>query len=130
MVPHAERANTAAFLEEVITYISTLKQRVLELEAGLPASEKTIQPTVASNDGANLVVPSQSPQTNAADPEALLTASYAPLPESNMAATNAIKMPQGIAEPTLPATTDKEALEMAAKRPKLDNGGAMSALLS
>ena len=33
MVPHAERANTAAFLEEVITYIQALHKRVAELEA-------------------------------------------------------------------------------------------------
>ena len=130
-MPHAERANTAAFLEEVITYISTLKQRVLELEAGLPASEKTVQPTVPSNDpGASLVVRNQSPQATAADSDALLTASYAPLPESNIAAAAAIKLPQAVPEPTAPAAAEKEALEMAAKRPKLDNGGTMSALLS
>lgn len=32
MVPHAERANTASFLEEVITYIQTLQKRIAELE--------------------------------------------------------------------------------------------------
>ena len=31
-MPHAERANTAAFLEEVINYIDSLKNRVKELE--------------------------------------------------------------------------------------------------
>ncbi len=33
LVPHAERANTACFLEEVIKYIDALKRRVGELEA-------------------------------------------------------------------------------------------------
>ena len=130
-MPHAERANTAAFLEEVITFINTLKQRVVELEAGLPASDKTVQPTVASADpGSSLVLRGQSPQTHSADPDALLTASYASLPESNVAVTNAIKLPQPVSEPTLPASSDKESMEMAAKRQKLDNGGTMSALLS
>lgn len=130
-MPHAERANTAAFLEEVITYINTLKQRVVELEAGLPASGKTVQPTAASTDpGTNLVVRSQSPQTTAADSDALLTASYATLPESNVAVPNSIKLPPTVSEPALPASTHKESLELAAKRPKLDNGGGMSALLS
>ena len=131
VVPHAERANTAAFLEEVISFISTLKQRVVELEAGLPASEKTVQPSATSTDpGSSLVVRSQSPQTNPADSDALLTASYAALPESNVAVTNVIKLPQAASEPTLPTSIEKESLEMAAKRPKLDNAGAMSALLS
>jgi hypothetical protein len=31
-VPHAERANTASFLEEVITYIQGLQKRIAELE--------------------------------------------------------------------------------------------------
>lgn len=129
-MPHAERANTAAFLEEVIAFISTLKQRVVELEAGLPASEKTVQPTVASADpGSSLVVRGQSPQTNPADSDALLSASYASLPDSSVAVANAIKLAQPVSEPTLPASTEKEALEMASKRPKLDNGGPMSALL-
>ena len=34
VVPHAERANTASFLEEVITYIQGLQKRIAELEAG------------------------------------------------------------------------------------------------
>lgn len=130
-MPHAERANTAAFLEEVITYIGTLKQRVLELEAGLPASEKTVQPPVASTDPASsLAVRSQSPQTNPADSGALLTASYATLPESHAAMANAINLPQAVPEPASQANPDKESLEMAAKRQKLDNGGSMSSLLS
>eukprot|EP00192_Tetraselmis_astigmatica_P020515 CAMPEP_0117665248 /NCGR_PEP_ID=MMETSP0804-20121206/9704_1 /TAXON_ID=1074897 /ORGANISM="Tetraselmis astigmatica, Strain CCMP880" /LENGTH=207 /DNA_ID=CAMNT_0005472639 /DNA_START=253 /DNA_END=876 /DNA_ORIENTATION=+ len=32
IVPHADRANTAAFLEEVINYIQSLQKRVLELD--------------------------------------------------------------------------------------------------
>ncbi|GIL60863.1 hypothetical protein Vafri_15378 [Volvox africanus] len=38
LVPHAERANTACFLEEVIKYIESLKRRTLELEAMLEAA--------------------------------------------------------------------------------------------
>ncbi|PNH04821.1 Transcription factor BIM2 [Tetrabaena socialis] len=38
IVPHAERANTACFLEEVIKYIETLKRRTLELEIMLADS--------------------------------------------------------------------------------------------
>ncbi len=38
MVPHAERANTACFLEEVIKYIDTLKKRNAELEKQLLAT--------------------------------------------------------------------------------------------
>jgi hypothetical protein len=34
-VPHSQRANTAAFLEEVISYIDTLKCRVKQLEEKL-----------------------------------------------------------------------------------------------
>lgn len=33
VVPHAERANTASFLEEVIKYIQDLQKRIQELEA-------------------------------------------------------------------------------------------------
>lgn len=35
MVPHAERANTACFLEEVIRYIDSLKRRTAELEKAI-----------------------------------------------------------------------------------------------
>ncbi|GLC43663.1 hypothetical protein PLESTB_000406000 [Pleodorina starrii] len=38
LVPHAERANTACFLEEVIKYIEALKRRTLELESALEAA--------------------------------------------------------------------------------------------
>ena len=43
IVPHADRANTAAFLEEVINYIQSLQQRVLELDpktSGAHAAEQ------------------------------------------------------------------------------------------
>ena len=32
IVPHSERANTAAFLEEVYNYVEAMQKRVLELE--------------------------------------------------------------------------------------------------
>ncbi|CAD7703745.1 unnamed protein product, partial [Ostreobium quekettii] len=35
VVPHAERANTAAFLEQVLTYIEALKKQVVDLEGRL-----------------------------------------------------------------------------------------------
>ncbi|EFJ49237.1 hypothetical protein VOLCADRAFT_120807 [Volvox carteri f. nagariensis] len=38
LVPHAERANTACFLEEVIKYIEALKRRTMELETMLEAA--------------------------------------------------------------------------------------------
>lgn len=37
LVPHAERANTACFLEEVIKYIEALKARTLDLESQVEA---------------------------------------------------------------------------------------------
>ncbi|KAK9787467.1 hypothetical protein WJX73_001427 [Symbiochloris irregularis] len=39
-VPHQDRANTAAFLDEVIKYVQSLQQRVRELEAavGVPST--------------------------------------------------------------------------------------------
>ena len=39
MVPHAERANTASFLEEVIKYVTALQTRVRDLEAVVGPSQ-------------------------------------------------------------------------------------------
>lgn len=51
LVPHAERANTACFLEEVIKYVDSLKRRNAELEAAIgskPApTELPTQPIAA-----------------------------------------------------------------------------------
>ena len=41
IVPHAERANTAAFLEEVINYIGSLKDHVKELEEKVGETSNT-----------------------------------------------------------------------------------------
>ncbi|KAK9822563.1 hypothetical protein WJX74_004772 [Apatococcus lobatus] len=41
VVPHAERANTASFLEEVIKYIQDLQKRIQELEASGAQSSNT-----------------------------------------------------------------------------------------
>lgn len=41
IVPHAERANTACFLEEVIKYIDSLKKRIADLEVQLCAKGKS-----------------------------------------------------------------------------------------
>lgn len=57
LVPHAERANTACFLEEVIKYIDSLKRRNSELEAQL-ASLK------GSNAAAAAAQPSNQDQTH------------------------------------------------------------------
>lgn len=43
LVPHAERANTACFLEEVIKYIEVLKRRVVELETTLQAVKSGVK---------------------------------------------------------------------------------------
>jgi hypothetical protein len=50
-VPHRDRANTAAFLEEVISYVLGLKKRLAELEgtaeADLQVPQVDIQPVLA-----------------------------------------------------------------------------------
>ena len=48
LVPHAERANTACFLEEVIKYIDALKRRVGELEAG-PSQQQPASTSFSAN---------------------------------------------------------------------------------
>lgn len=47
VVPHAERANTASFLEEVITYIQGLQKRIAELEQAAAGGQVITQPTIA-----------------------------------------------------------------------------------
>ena len=47
VVPHAERANTASFLEEVITYIQGLQKRIAELEQAAGGGQVIAQPTIA-----------------------------------------------------------------------------------
>ena len=42
VVPHAERANTASFLEEVAQYVTALRGRVRDLEAGLPPEQRKL----------------------------------------------------------------------------------------
>ena len=42
VVPHAERANTASFLEECITYIQNLQKRIAELEQLAGLSQATV----------------------------------------------------------------------------------------
>jgi len=55
IVPHAERANTAAFLEEVINYIVSLQQKVDEMEEGggsgaARAAEREAEPEEGDDD--------------------------------------------------------------------------------
>ena len=83
VVPHADRANTAAFLEEVINYIQKLQQRIQELETGLPASDKTQMP---AGDAAAAATRSQSPQVNQEGSEGLLGNAFATLPEAGSSA--------------------------------------------
>ena len=149
VVPHAERANTAAFLEEVINYIQKLQHQIQELESGLPASDKTLQLPVASLDAGAAAARSQSPQINTTEPDALLTANFSALPESSSAAqqTNVqrekrardellgpaddgVKIGQNLAQSSLPASTDKDSLDLAEKRLKLGEAGSIAALLS
>ena len=146
VVPHAGRANTAAFLEEVIGYIQKLQQRVQELEAGLPASDKTQMPTA---DLAIAAPRSQSPQMHQEPADALLSGTFAPLPDVGTSAqvntlqgqkrardellapaSDLPKGPQDLSDAALsgPSNPDKNA-ELAEKRLKLGEGN-ISALLS
>ena len=53
VVPHAERANTASFLEECITYIQNLQKRIAELEQLAGLSQATVShPTSTAGAGA------------------------------------------------------------------------------
>lgn len=45
VVPHAERANTASFLEQVITYIQGLQKRIAELEQAAAGGQPIAQAT-------------------------------------------------------------------------------------
>jgi len=137
VVPHAERANTAAFLEEVINYIQKLQHRIQELESGLPASDKTLQLPVASVDAGT------------AEPDVLLSGNFSALPESSAAGqqasvqrekrsrddmlasvANGAKIGQDLTEASLPVNPGKDALETAEKRLKLGDTGSIAALLS
>ena len=46
LVPHAERANTASFLDEAISYIKGLQKRIAELEgrSSVPAPDVPAAP--------------------------------------------------------------------------------------
>jgi len=149
-VPHAERANTAAFLEEVINYIQKLQHRIQELESGLPASDKTLQLPVASVDAGTAGTRSTSPQGATAEPDVLLSGSFSALPESSAAGqqasvqrekrsrdddmlasvANGAKIGQDLTEASLPVNPGKDALETAEKRLKLGDTGSIAALLS
>ncbi len=56
IVPHTKRANTASFLEDVISYVTQLKARVEELEAALEAKKAGTQ------QGAEQQAPALQPQ--------------------------------------------------------------------
>ena len=148
-MPHAERANTAAFLEEVINYIQKLQHRIQELESGLPASDKTLQLPVASVDAGTAGTRSTSPQGATAEPDVLLSGSFSALPESSAAGqqasvqrekrsrddmlasvANGAKIGQDLTEASLPVNPGKDAVEIAEKRLKLGDTGRIAALLS
>lgn len=49
MVPHPDRANTAAFLETVIDYVTMLKNKVTVLEAQLQAAGQQTAPELVNS---------------------------------------------------------------------------------
>ena len=53
-MPHAERANTASFLEEVITYIQGLQKRISELEQGKVTHQAPTTQAAPASTGINL----------------------------------------------------------------------------
>ena len=57
-MPHAERANTASFLEEVITYIQGLQQRIAQLEKSALQSPATQAAPAATETELGLYAPS------------------------------------------------------------------------
>ncbi|CAL5221335.1 g3510 [Coccomyxa viridis] len=61
VVPHAERANTASFLEECITYIQNLQKRIAELEqlAGLTQATVSHPASTGLPGHLNMPVPAQ-----------------------------------------------------------------------
>lgn len=61
VVPHAERANTASFLEECITYIQNLQKRIAELEqlAGLAQATVSLPASPGLPGHLGLPVPAQ-----------------------------------------------------------------------
>ena len=145
-MPHADRANTAAFLEEVINYIQKLQQRIQELETGLPASDKTQMPAGDAAAAAR----SQSPQVNQEGNEGLLGNAFATLPEVGSSAqaqastlqnqkrardellapsSDLTKAAPALADGTLSAAAgaDKD-VDLAEKRLKLGEGNMASLL--
>ena len=68
VVPHAERANTASFLEECITYIQNLQKRIAELEQLAGLSQATVShPTSTAGPGSpRLPVPAPISSSGAA----------------------------------------------------------------
>ena len=59
VVPHAERANTASFLEEVITYIQGLQKRIAELEQAAAGGQVIAQPTIGQPATSSAAVATQ-----------------------------------------------------------------------
>lgn len=57
VVPHAERANTASFLEECITYIQNLQKRIAELEQLAGLTQATVSHPASTGLPGHLNVP-------------------------------------------------------------------------
>lgn len=142
-MPHADRANTAAFLEEVINYIQKLQQRIQELETGLPVADKSQMHT---GDAAAAAPRSQSPPVTQEANDNLLNGAFATLPEVGSSAQTSNSQPQkrprdellgptpeaakaALPEANLPgpASTNKDT-ELADKRLKLGEGNMASLL--
>lgn len=144
-MPHADRANTAAFLEEVINYIQKLQQRIQELETGLPVADKS---QMHAGDAAAAAPRSQSPPVTQEANDNLLNGAFATLPEVGSSAQTSNLQPQkrprdellgpapevakpapALTEANLPgpASTNKDT-ELADKRLKLGEGNMASLL--
>ena len=61
VVPHAERANTASFLEECITYIQNLQKRIAELEQLAGLTHATVSHSTSTGLPGHLSMPVPAP---------------------------------------------------------------------
>ncbi len=60
-MPHAERANTASFLEECITYIQNLQKRIAELEQLAGVTQATVSHPASATLPGHISLPTAAP---------------------------------------------------------------------
>ena len=60
-MPHAERVNTASFLEECITYIQNLQKRIAELEQLAGVTQATVSHPASAALPGHLSLPTPAP---------------------------------------------------------------------